>query len=305
MLLTQADEGLLSSRLAGGGLALDFGAARVRIRSDLVALPFAVKRLYGQFALEDPIGVFDATIHLRRARGWRSSIRPQVCLVCDGSMVFEPFPADTFMPLLEWGLNYLLATRLNAYLMLHSGAVEAEGKAVLLPAMPGSGKSTLTAALVARGFRLLSDEFGVVRLSDGKLLPLLRPVGLKNESIDVIERFAPGATVGPRYEKTRKGTVAHLAPDARAVAGRACAAEPALVVFPRFAHGAALQIERVSATQAFSRLAFNAFNYDLLGPDAFDAVCSVVQRSTAYRVVYGDLQDAVHAVTRLVSEHAG
>jgi predicted ATPase len=32
--------------------------------------------------------------------------------------------------------------------------VERDGHALILPAMPGSGKSTLTAALVQRGWRL-------------------------------------------------------------------------------------------------------------------------------------------------------
>ena len=40
-------------------------------------------------------------------------------------------------------------------------------------------------------YRLLSDEFGAVRLRDVRLLPLVRPISLKNESIDVMKRFAP------------------------------------------------------------------------------------------------------------------
>lgn len=302
MLLAQADDAEIAKRLAGPGIALDLGTARARLRSDVPALPPVLRALYGSFPLADPVGVFDSTINLRRARGLREFIRPQVVLISDGAMVFEPFPADTFLPLLEWGLNYLLATRLNAHLLLHAGVVETGGKAILLPAMPGFGKSTLTAALVARGFRLLSDEFGVVRLADAMIQPLLRPIGLKNESIDVIARFAPDATIGPRYEKTRKGTVAHMAPDAIAVEGRGRTAVPRLVIFPRFAHGADVSVEPVSASQAFARLAFNAFNYELLGPTAFDAVCSIVRQSAACRVVYGDLDSAVETVKQLVAE---
>jgi hypothetical protein len=285
-------------------MALDLGAARVRLRSDVPALPEVLRRLYGEFPLVDPEGVFDATATLSRGRGLRRAVRPQVRLVADGVMLFEPFPARLFTPLLEWGMNYLLATRLNAYLLLHAGVVESGGRAVVLPATPGSGKSTLTAALASRGFRLLSDEFGVVGLDDFRLRPLLRPVGLKNESIDVISRYCPAAVIGPRYEGTRKGTVAHLAPDESAVAGRGHAVEAGLVVFPKYVAGSALTIEPVVASQVFARLAFNAFNYELLGARAFDAVGALARRCRGYRVVYGDLDSAVEAVRSLGERHS-
>jgi HprK-related kinase A len=302
--IAEADAGLLAARLSDAGLSFDLGAARVRLRSDVAELPAVLQRLYGAFPLEEPAGVFDATVDLRLAHGLRRVVRPQVRLVADSAMVFEPFPARLFMPLLEWGMNYLLATRLHCYLLLHAGVVESAGIAVLLPATPGSGKSTLTAALTASGFRLLSDEFGVVGLDDFRLRPLLRPVGLKNESIDVVSRFCPNAVIGPRYEGTRKGTVAHLAPDHAAVAGRARPAEPGLVVFPRFVAGSAVKIEPVVESQVFARLAFNSFNYELLGARAFDAVASLVHRCAAYRVVYGELQGAVDAVQSLAARHA-
>lgn len=303
MRIAQADDAVLAARLGGAGLALDLGAALVRIRSDVVELPSVIRRLYGSFPLAETDGVFDATVDLRRGSGARRFVRPQVRLVADGALVFEPFPAGLFMPLLEWGLNYLLATRLSCYLLLHAGVVEADGRAILLPATPGSGKSTLTAALSARGFRLLSDEFGVVGLDDHSMHALLRPVGLKNESIDVISRFSPQAIIGPRYEGTRKGTVAHLAPDAAAVDRRSDAVEPRLVVFPRFLAGAQTRVEPVVDSQIFARLAFNAFNYELLGARAFEAVAAVVRRCVAYRLVYADLDEAVETVRGLTVKH--
>ena len=47
---------------------------------------------------------------------------------------------------------------MNDLLLLHAG-VERDGLALICPPS-WSGKSTLTAALSLRGWRLLSDEFG-------------------------------------------------------------------------------------------------------------------------------------------------
>jgi HprK-related kinase A len=300
--LRVADPGgeALGARLEGRGLGLDLGAASIRIRSDVPDLPGLLQTLYGSYRVEESRELFDVTVKLRRVRGVRRLIRPQVELLVDGAVEFEPFPLDTPMPLLEWGMNYALASRLCCYLLLHSGAVESRGRAVLLPAMPGSGKSTLTAALALRGFRLLSDEFGVVRLSDSQLLPMLRPIALKNESIDLIARFAPQAVIGPRYDKTHKGTVAHLAPQLAHVDACHESAAPALIIFPRHDPSVALEMEPVPRARAFARLAVNSFNYEILGPVGFDALGKVVQSSTCYQLRYRELDRAVEAITELL-----
>lgn len=302
MRVADADRDVLEARLAERGLGFDLGAATIRIRSNVSELAELLRTLYGSFQIEDALQLFDVTVKLRRMRGSRRVIRPQVELLVDGAIEFEPFPLDTPLPLLEWGMNYALASRLCCYLLLHSGVVERDGRAVLLPAMPGSGKSTLTAALAMRGFRLLSDEFGVVRLSDSQLLPMLRPIALKNESIDIITRFAPQAVIGPRYDKTHKGTVAHLAPLAEHVDARHKPASPALIIFPRYDPSIALEMEPVPQARAFARLAVNSFNYEILGPDGFDALGKVIQASRCYQLRYRDLDRAIDAIGELLDQ---
>lgn len=292
----------VGERLAGQGIGLDFGAASARIRGNVRGLAEAIAYVYGAFCHEDSNAFFDITAQVVPARGIRRYFKPQVKLIVDGEIVFAPFPADTHLPLLEWGMNFYLAQRLGFRLLLHAGVVERNGRAAILAALPGSGKSTLTAALSLRGFRLFSDEFGVVSLEDGNVIPLLRPIALKNESIDVIARFAPEAVIGPRYPKTRKGTVAHLAADAATVARRHEPARPALIIFPRFNPAVHLELQPEKAARAFSRLAVNSFNYEMLGPAAFDAVGRLVEHCPAWNLVYSDLERAIEAIDRLLDQ---
>jgi HprK-related kinase A len=292
----------VAARLSGRGLALDLGPVRARVRADHASLAEAIRLVYGEYS-DGPIGgVFEVTASVEQVGGWRRFLRPQLNFVVDGEAPFEPFPADTHLPLLEWGLNWCIASRCNQFLLLHAGAVERGGRAVLLPAQPGSGKSTLAAALACSGFRLLSDEFGVVSLDDGLLLPLVRPIALKNESIDVIRRFAPGAVIGPSFPRTRKGTVAHLAPNRLSVDDSKVPVRPWVIVFPKFVAGEPCTLEPVPSARAFMKLAGNAFNYDLLGPAAFDAVHGLVAESRCYRLRYGELAEAVSTVGRLLCD---
>jgi HprK-related kinase A len=287
--------------LEGPGVTLDVGAAIISVRSDLPELASVLQIVYGELPYQADPGFCDVRVRLRRRRGLRGRFRPQVDLLVDGKYPFDPFPADTPLPLLEWGANWCIGSRCNQHLLLHAGVVERDGRAVLLPALPGSGKSTLTAALTTRGYRLLSDEFGVVRLNDGHLLPMLRPIALKNDSIDVIRAYAPNAVLGPVYPKTRKGSVAHLAPDAVSVLRRKEAARPVLILFPRFERGSPVMLERMPESRAFSRVSVNSFNYGLLGPDAFEAVGRLIDTCDAYRFQYGDLNEAIEVIDDLVA----
>ncbi len=305
MLIGETPEREIRERLLRAGLGLDFGLVRARIVSNVPAIARSLRTVYGAFPATEPDGFFDVTARLSRARGIRRHFRPQVSFWLDGEEPFEPFPADTHLPLLEWGLNWAIAHRFNRHLLLHSGVVERDGLAVLLPALPGSGKSTLTAALANRGFRLLSDEFGVVRPSDAALLPLLRPTALKNESIDVMRRFAPNAVLGPSFPKTRKGTVAHLAPSAESVARRNVPARAALILFPNFARGAGIELETIPKSRAFLKLSTNSFNYEFLGSEAFDAITQLVSACDCFRLRFGDLEQAVTKISELLSAHSG
>ncbi|HKO87469.1 MAG TPA: HprK-related kinase A [Burkholderiales bacterium] len=289
----------LRGALQAEGIGLSLGTARVHIRSDVPALAPALARVYGQFPVEEPSGFFDVAPRLELVRRPGQLFRAQLRFFVDGEVPFELFPGDTHLPLLEWGLNWCLADRSNHKLLLHAGVVEKNGRAAILPALPGSGKSTLTAALSARGFRLLSDEFGVLDPMDGTLRALLRPIALKNESIEVIRRFHPDAVLGPRFPKTRKGDVAHMAPDRASVDRRDEPAVPHVVLFPAYEAGAATVLEELPPARCFAKLSTNSFNYEVLGPAGFRAVTRLVESTRGYSLRYSTLEEAVERVQRL------
>jgi HprK-related kinase A len=278
------------------GIWLDLGAATVRLRSDCESLVKPLCLAYRHFPFSSQPQWADLHADLWRVRGPRRWFRPQVSFHCDGGSPFEPFPADTAFPLFEWGVNWLIGRRLNHLLLFHAGVVERHGRALVLPATPGSGKSTLTAALSLRGWRMLSDEFGVLDMASGLLLPMLKPTALKNESIPVIRSFEPDAPIGPAFPKTRKGTVAHLAPSAHAVQGVQRGAGVGAVVLPKWVAGSPTRMEPLQPHVAFSALAFNAFNYTVAGRDGFQATADIAANVPAWQLVYSDLDDALRTL---------
>ena len=289
----------LGRQLAGDGLRLDLGLVRLRVRSDEPSLAAQLAEVYGHFSPAQDTEWCDMHVSLLRATGVRRWVRPQVRFIADSHMEFDPFPADHALPLLEWGVNWLIGRRMNDVLLLHAGTLERDGRALVMPALPGSGKSTLSAALSLRGWRLLSDEFGAYDPQAGAFCAVLKPVALKNQSIDVIRQFAPEAELGPAFLKTRKGTVAHLAPSPEAVRRRHETALPGMLVLPRWQAGSATVLEPVPPQVAFTSLAFNAFNYAVLGADGFRAVMALVRGMPAWRLQYSDLEEATARLLEL------
>ncbi len=297
--LGQVEATRVAAVLATSGLQLDLGAVVLRVFSTAPTLATALQSVYRHHPVAIDTRWTDLEIGVDRHRLWRRWWRPMVTLRADATHPFEPFPAAAALPLLEWGANWLLAQRLHHLLLLHAGAVEKDGYALLLPALPGSGKSTLTAALSLRGWRLLSDEFGAYDPEGDGFRALLKPVALKNASIDVIRRFADKPPLGPVFEKTRKGTVAHLAASPDAVARRRELARPGAFVLPSWHAGSTTKLEPVPPEALFSTLAFNSFNYRVLGAVGFEAALRLARTRPAWRLVYSDLDEAIAAIEEL------
>lgn len=290
----------LHARLAGPGLRLRTGRFAVRLQADLPHVTAAIGQMYRDYPVLAPDDFAEFHLQLVRPRSHRRWLRPQVRLCSDNLEMFEAMPLLHAYPMLEGGLNWCISTRAHSYLMIHAAVLERHGRAVILPAPPGSGKSTLTAALAGRGgWRLLSDELTMVELASGLVVPNPRPVSLKNTSIEVIRNYLPDAVLSTPVHDTSKGTVAHLRAPGEAVARAAECAAPAWIVFPQYAAGAATTLEPLARAATFMELASNSFNYGVLGAAGFDALARLVDAAAGFRFRYSALDEALDTFARL------
>lgn len=108
--------------------------------SPVPAVVEALHVLYADFPVAPPEGLADFHLRVTPPRGLRRWWRPQGLFLTDGRSLFEPLPRAMAAPLLEWGLNRMIASRAHQYLILHAAAVERGGQALILPAPPGIGK---------------------------------------------------------------------------------------------------------------------------------------------------------------------
>jgi HprK-related kinase A len=280
-------------RLTGPGLFLRTASFVTQLQSPIPSVLDGLALLYADYPVIDDGGYADFHVRIAPPANPRRWFRPQVHFFLDGRAPFKPLPFDQAPALFEWGLNYCVSNHCHQYLVIHAAVIERQGRAVILPAPPGAGKSTLCAGLVNRGWRLLSDELTLVRLLDGQIDPFPRPVSLKNKSIDIVREFAPTAVIGPRVHDTSKGTVAHMKAPADSVARAGEIVRPAWVIFPQYQPDAPTQLTRLPKTRAFMRVAENTFNYSLLGAKGFNTLAGLIDASDSFELRYSQLEEAI------------
>jgi len=292
----------LAHRLARGELLLRLSPFTARIRSPLPLVADAIARMYGEFPVVPADEFADFDVRVAAPASLRRWIRPQVFFYFDDRPSFRPLPAGQAYPMLEWGLNWCIAAHAHQFLIVHAAVIEKGGRAAILPAPPGSGKSTLCAGLVSRGWRLLSDELTLVDLVTGAIHGMARPINLKNASIDVIGAYWPDAVMTAPVHDTAKGTVALVRPPDESVRRVRETAVPRWIVFPRYVASAPAVFKPMSKARTCLTLAEQAFNYDIHGQRGFEVVADLVDRCDCSEFSYGELDDAVQAFSDLVEK---
>jgi hypothetical protein len=183
------------------------------------------------------------------------------------------------------------------FALIHAGSVVTPGgKGVLLPANTGSGKTTLVTGLVRAGFGFLSDEVGVIEPWTARLHPFPRALNLRGGTLALFPELNPeddGMPGGrrPRYKEAgeiRQGS-------------QAGPTQMRFVVAPRYRDGAMTEVIPLSAAQTAKELWANAMNRTLHGAKALPILADVAGKVRGYRLIFGDLDEAVRVVSELTA----
>ncbi|TMJ19407.1 MAG: HprK-related kinase A [Alphaproteobacteria bacterium] len=273
---------------------VQIGAVGFRIGSAWPGPLDALADLYRGYPAPEG-GIADFTVRLEPEKPWRRFLRPSVAIRGDYVLPdAAPLPLALGLLAAEMGMNLQMALGQKNWLLLHAASVEKDGRALILTGESGAGKSTLAALLGERGWRLMGDEFALLDLESGMLLPFPRAVSLKNKAIAVMEAEAEAARFGPRLAGTPKGDIRHLRPNREAVERMGEGARPALILFPRF--GAEAAVRAVGQAETFMRLTQASTNYVALGEPGFTALTRLVRAVPALAIDYPDTATALGLV---------
>lgn len=290
----------LSRNLRNGGINVKIGPFTINLSSSLASITDNLNVYYRDYRVAPSEAIADFYIKLDAPSLLRRWLRPQVTFSFDSHIPFKPLPQSQAFAMFEWGLNWVIANHAHQFLIIHAAVLEKQGKALIFPGTPGSGKSTLCAGLVTQGWRLLSDEMALVSMKSGKLIPVPRPISLKNESINIIKTIPGEFYVGSPVYDTAKGTVAHMRVPEDCIAKSEEQAKPAAIIFPKYRKGSTTDLSPLNKGQTFLALADNSFNYHVLGARAFNVMTALIDQCGCYDFTYQHLDEAYTTMEGLI-----
>ena len=293
MIVSELDFSAMNTRLCGSGLSLRTGALNFRIISSIASVADGIRLLYADYPVVEETEFIDFTVQINPKPGLRRWWRPQVQFTYYGNQPFSALPIGHAFPLLEWAMNWCISSQAHHFLTLHAAVLERNGCAVIMPAPPGSGKSTLCAGLASRGWRLLSDELTLISLADGLITPLGRPISLKNQSLEVIRKFYPEVILNQVTHDTAKGSVSHMKVPPGHVELLEARARPKWLVFPKYVADSKAELTPRSKANSLLELGRNSFNYPVLGLAGFELLSDVISASDCYDFQYSQLEEAI------------
>lgn len=261
---------------------------KIQVDSDISIVESNLSSLYpSDVFVNDTENMPDYFVGVNYSGLLRRHFRKQCVFSHDGHEPFKGLPQNHAYASLEWGLNYVVATNAFQYVIVHSGIVAYKNAAVLFPAPPGSGKSTLTAYLQGcENWRLFSDEMAFIEPYSDTAIPFVRPICLKNKSGEVVRKWYPEAQLSTVAENTHKGDVIHLSPSASSWENRHRSAQIKALAFPKFEPNSPTEVTSLNQAQAFMQLAQNAFNFNILGDSGFHTLAALIEKIPAFEIKY-------------------
>lgn len=265
------------------------GPFHYSVESTISNVQAAMERMYVDYPKSAP-GTWD-DFHLRAFRKHRFSRLARLAI--DSEEPFAPFPVEQAAPVVEWGMNWAIWLNLSHWLVFHAAMLEKNGKGLILAADSGDGKSTLAAALAFRGWRLLSDELTLIDPADCRMVPIPRPICLKNDAIRILRDFLPEAVFSNEYPDTNKGRVAHIRPPKEAVLRMGERVTPRWIVFPKYLPDSPPVWTPWEKAEAVVKLGQNGVDYSTLGVRGFETLTSVIGGCVCRKFEYSRLDDAL------------
>lgn len=223
----------------------------------------------------------------------------KISLVENGRLLGECNADDELAPLLHAEILMAAYVRADCFAGLHAAVVVHDGRAILMPARSGDGKSTLTAALVAAGFRYGTDDLAILTPPPLQVRAVPEAIGLKEGSWQPLAERLPTLRERDVHMRSDRRRIRYFVPPVERIAPSGESYPTAALLFPTYVRGASMSCDRIRPGEALLRLTQAGYDARLSAP-VVEALTEWIGGVPAYALRYADLDEAVAAVGKIV-----
>ncbi|MBX3014047.1 MAG: hypothetical protein KF832_21180 [Caldilineaceae bacterium] len=178
---------------------------------------------------------------------------------------------------------YQLATMSGGGLLLHAAAVALHNQSIIFVGASGTGKSTLTAWLLSKGFTYLTDELVFIANDTVNVATLPRPLNLKKASRSILHKLI-------NYNDSQKvmttNSIDLVSPLLLQSKLPQYLGQLKMIVFPKYQVEGNCRYKQLSTAQTGFRLMQQLLNARNLAQHGFSQVVQLAKMVTAYEVQY-------------------
>jgi hypothetical protein len=183
----------------------------------------------------------------------------------------------------------------------HAGAIGDGKRCILMPGLPGCGKSTLTTALVLEGLRYVSEDIVPISRKPWSVAPVPVRICLREGGYLALKRDFPEIQTvcgGSRYGRQLR----YFTPPA--IRERFPSHLPVhALVFPEFVQGHQARLNPISPEDTLARLIqTGAWFNDSLNAGIIEELLDWIQSTPGYEICYGDLKGAIPIIRDLLCQ---
>jgi hypothetical protein len=227
--------------------------------------------------------------------GSRGSVRSNI--YCEKHPVDFTTGLHRLAPTVKSLLWKLAIDRYEFLFYIHSGVVGTGDRCVLLPAAAGSGKSSLTAALVHRGYRYLSDEVALIEPTTFRVPPVPLALCVKGTGWQLMMRYFPNLRALMGHQRGDGKRVRYVPPVPSTIqTGGGLVSH---VIFPRYDAGAANEMRPIARSVALRRLMSECWACGHLDRENVTELVRWIGQIDCYELTFTSLEKAADLVQRV------
>lgn len=210
-------------------------------------------------------------------------------------------PADMLLPVIHGRLRTISYQRFPYLLALHASVVSDGCRTIVLAGRSSSGKSTLAASLLARGYRLFSDE--VALLARDGLVSIPLALCLKEGSWPLLVSDFPDLAAQSVHIRLDGVRLRYLKPGNIAFAESGDNRRATHLCFPCFQPGGAAELERLSPVDAMRRLSETGYTVPDLTVENADQIVDWMCGLSCFSLTYSSTEEALRLLDAVLDEN--
>lgn len=187
----------------------------------------------------------------------------------------------------------------SSFYFLHASAVSKEDAAIIFPALPQAGKTSILIGMLKRGFSYLGDDLAPVHHENAHVYPYPTALCVKESGVKLFDELENLCQSNNLINQNGRNTwLIPVQNIANCYISEDC--QIRFIVFPKYFPECSTRIIPISRSDSCIRLMHLAHSFRLHREKSLDVVDKMVRHSECFELIHCDINVALDDISKIV-----